>query len=158
HKLLGPTNKTRKLSRRTKDNIIKLGALATDGAQDAATELHSTAALAVEILTLLCGKRPQPFKEIAREKFIWPVLYSPRSEEMRKIASFIKGMELGANTQINFWSGKTFSSRVPANVVALNLHKLAGNLQRAPMHRWNLGDLSSIARCGIGRIANGIHA
>ena len=130
-RLLGLTNETRKLSRRTKDNIVKLGSLATNGAPDAATELHSTAALAVEVLRLLCKRRPQLFKAIAREKFSWPVLCSLHPEEIHKTASFLQEMELGANTQINLSSGKTFSWRVPANVVALNLHTLARNLQRA---------------------------
>jgi hypothetical protein len=77
---------------------------------------------------------------------------------MRETGSFLQEMELGMNTQINFSSGKTFSWRVPANVVALNLHTLAQNLQRARMRRWNLRHLASIAKCGIGRIsANVIH-
>jgi hypothetical protein len=41
--------------------MMKLGSLSTQGAQDAATELHSTAALAVEIRDLALQKKPTTF-------------------------------------------------------------------------------------------------
>jgi hypothetical protein len=133
---------------------MKLASLATKGAQDAAVELYGTAAHSVELLAWLCKRKPQDFKGIAREKFSWPVMYDPHPESMRETAEFLRDMELGRNTQVNFWSGRTFSRRVPANIVALNLHQLAQNLRRAPMHSWSARDLSSISRCGIGRKNN----
>jgi hypothetical protein len=148
--LLGRTTKLRRLSRQTKDKIVKLAQIADKGAHDAAVELHSTAGFAVATLWWLCKRRPELFKGISREKFSWPVMYNPHPEVMRKTAEFLQEMELGKNTQINFSSGKTFSWRVPANVVALNLHKLAQSLRRAPMRSWSLRDLHPIGRCGIG--------
>ena len=158
-RLLGLTNEARRLSWRTNENIMKLASLAKEGAQDAAAELYSTAALSVGLLTWLCKRRPQDFKRIAREKFSWPVMYDPHPESMRETAEFLRDMELGRNTQINFSSGRTFSLQVPANVVALNLHELAQGLKRAPMRSWLRRDLRLISKCGNGKKhSNGVVA
>lgn len=149
-KLLSPTGNF-KVSQSAKDKITKLASRARKGDNDAAAELYSTAAFAVEILTWICKTRPEFFKSIGQEKFSWPVMYDSHSESMRETAEFLRDIELGRNTQINFSSGKTFSRRVPANAVALNLHALAKKLRRAPMRSWSSRDLSSMAKCGIGK-------
>jgi len=151
-------NECRTLSRRTaKDKIAKLVELTNTGCHDAAIELHSTAAFAVELLTWCCKKNPELFIPIARKKFSWPVLYSPHPEMVRENAAFMRGMMLGKNTQINLSSGKTFSWQVPANVVVFNLYRLAKNLRRAPMSSWTSRDHFPLAWCGVGRTSSGGH-
>jgi hypothetical protein len=126
--------KTQKLlSRSAKDKIAALVSLTDKGMEGAATELHSTAAFAVEMLTWLCQKNPSLFTQIAQEKFCWPVMYAPHPERVRENILFLQKMKLGGKTQINLSSGKTFSWLVPANVVALRLHRLAQSLRRAPI-------------------------
>jgi hypothetical protein len=154
-RLLFPTGNF-KLSQSAKDKIDKLASLTRAGDKDAAAELYSTTAYSVQILTWMCEKKPALFKEIALEKFSWPVMYNPHPEEKRRTVVWIRQMELGRNTRINFSSGRTFSWQVPANVVAFNLHDLAQNLRKTPKRLW-LRDqrvLGSIARCGIGRRGN----
>src|SRR5205085_7047179 len=118
--LRSPTG-SRKLSETAKSKIEKLFVLAKKGDHEAARELYSTAAFAVQILEWLCKKKPQLCKDIAREKFGWPVSYSPHRERRAETDALLRGLELGRNTQINLSSGKTFSHQVPANIVVLNL-------------------------------------
>jgi hypothetical protein len=150
-------SKSHTLSQSAKDDIAKLVSLTQKGVPDAAAELHSTAAFAVELLTWLCETRPELFATIAREKFAWPVMYDPHPERMRENALFIRTLKLGSNTQINLSSGKTFSWQVPANVIAIQLHGLAQSLQRAPMRSWNTLDLKHVAECGVGLRSNNTH-
>ena len=155
-KLLSPTGNF-KLSQSAKDKIGKLASRTRKGDNDAAAELLSTAAFAVQIVTWICKTRPDVFKEITRETFSWPVMYNPHPEKLRMTTALLRELELGRNTQINFSSGKTFSWEVPANVVALNLYELAQNLRRAPERLWDQRVVSSIARCGIGSHSIGSH-
>jgi hypothetical protein len=148
-KLLSPTGNF-KLSQSAKDKIEKLASGTKKGDNDAAAELFSTTAFAVEILTWMCKEQPEVFKEIARERFSWPVMYNPHPEKLRMTTALLRELELGRNTQINFSSGKTFSWEVPANVIAFNLYQLAESLRRVPKRLWDHRVISSIARCGIG--------
>jgi hypothetical protein len=144
-----------KLSQSAKDKINKLVILINKGAEGAAAELHSTVAFATQNLEWICQRKPELFTGIARNKFSWPMMCSLHPEDIRENAEFLKKLTLGADTQINV-SGRTFSWRVPANIVALNLHELAQSLRRAPMRSWTLRDLRPIGRCGVGISSHGI--
>jgi hypothetical protein len=89
---------------------------------------------------------------IARNKFYWPLMCNLHPGDTRKNAELLEKLTLGADTQINL-SGKTFSWDVPANRVALDLHKLARMLQRTPMKSWTLHDLITLR--GVGRSSSG---
>ena len=147
--------RSHKLSQSANDKIAKLVMLTNKGAQDGPAELYSTAAFATQMLEWLCQRKPELFTGIARNKFSWPLMCNLRAEHIRENAEFLKKLTLGADTQINV-SGKTFSWKVPANIVALNLHELAQNLRRAPMRSWTLRDLRPIGRCGVGCSSHGI--
>ena len=148
---------SRKLSQSAKDKIAKLVALTNKGAPDGPAELHSTVAFATQMLEWLCQRKPELFTGIARNKFSWPLMCSLRPEHIRENAEFLNKLKLGADTQINV-SGRTFSWKVPANIVALNLHGLAQSLQRAPMKSWTWRDLAALGRCGVGCSSRGIHS
>jgi hypothetical protein len=147
---------SRKLSQSAKDKIAKLVALTNKGAQDGPVELYSTVAFATQMLEWLCQRKPEPFTGIARNKFSWPLMCSLHPEDIRENAEFLEKLMLGADTQINV-SGRTFSWRVPANTVALNLHGLAQSLQRAPMKSWTWRDLTALDRCGVGCFSPNVH-
>jgi hypothetical protein len=140
--------KVQKLSQSAKDKICALTSLSAKGDQGAAAELHSTAALATEWLTWQCRKNPALFTGIAQERFSWPIMYNPHRDALKEKAAFIRALKLGTDTHINLSSGKTFSWEVPANVVALNLHRLARALQRAPINQWALRDYMVLGSVG----------
>jgi hypothetical protein len=147
---------SRKLSQSAKDKIAKLVALTNKGAQDGPVELYSTVAFATQMLEWLCQRKPELFTGIARNKFSWPLMWSLHPEDIRENGEFLEKLMLGADTQINV-SGRTFSWRVPANTVALNLHGLAQSLQRAPMKSWTRHDFIVLGRCGVGCSSPNIH-
>jgi hypothetical protein len=84
-------------------------------------------------------------------------MYGPHPENVRENAAFVKSLKLGTQTQVNLCSGKTFSWRVPANIVAFHLHRLAQSLRRAPMRSWTSRDLSPMAECRVGWISPSVH-
>jgi len=142
--------KVQKLSRSAKDKIAALALLASKDMEGAAIGLHSTAARATELLTLLCREKPALFTGIAQENFSWPLMYDPHPEGMRENAAFVESLKLGTQTQVNLSSGKTFSWRVPANVVAIHLHRAVRSLRRAPMSSWTGRDWISLAVSDVG--------
>jgi hypothetical protein len=146
-----------KLARTAQDNAFALAGLVAKGADGAAVELYKTAALATGWLTYLCKVKPHLFTGIAEKKFSWPLMYSPQRDAKKEDADLIKKIRLAARTNFNLFSGKTFSWRRPANVVALNLHELAQSLRRAPMRSWTSRDLGPIAVCGVGLVSSGVH-
>jgi hypothetical protein len=144
--------RVKKLAKLAKNNASALADLAAKGREDAAVELYRTAVLTTHWLTYLCRKNPAQFSAIAGNEFSWPVLYGPHRDEKEEADELIKKLQVGARTGFNLSSGKRFSLvDNPANVVALNLYKLAQSLRRAPMRLWTLRDFISIAACGIGR-------
>ena len=127
-----------------------LADLAGKGDQAAAAELHSVAVFVTHWLTWLAEQQPEVLVPIAEDKYCWPVLYDPHREGVKENAAFVKGPKLGVKTEINLCSGKAYARRVPANSVALRLHRLATNLRRVPMTSWTHRDWFPLAACGVG--------
>jgi len=148
-KLSSPT-KARKLFRLAQDTIKTLESLIAEDADGAAIALYWTATFATDVLTWLCKEKTAAFSAIAQEKFLWPVMYGPHPEEKRKADELVNRLGLGAKTNINLSSGKTFSWQVPANIIAFHLHQLAQQLRRAPMCSWTARDCFPLADCEVG--------
>jgi hypothetical protein len=63
---------------------------------------------------------------------------SPHRESRGRVGRLLTSLKVGAKTNLNLSSGKTFSYDVPANRVALYLHDLAKALRRAPIDQWDV--------------------
>ena len=149
------STRVQKLAKAAEHNAFALAGLAAKGREDAAIALYQTAASTTEWLTYLCQKNPAQFSAIARNKFSWPVMYSPHPESMKEDVEFIKKIKLATNTGINLSSGKSFSWNNAANVVAFNLYRLAQSLRRSPIESFTDSELTAIAACGVGRRFSG---
>jgi len=147
-------SKVQALSRRIQDDLFALAALAQEGKQ-APKELHTAAVLAAHWLNLNAGRQPELFSPIAEASLSWPANYDPHREEREKLELFLKSLCLGKKTNINVsGEGKAFSWNTPANVVAVDLLRLAEALRREPIPPEGLAEL---ARCGVGCRPNGNH-
>jgi hypothetical protein len=143
--------RAQKLGSMIAENSMALAHLAAKGSEDAAVELHRTAALLTEWLEYVSAKKLELFYGIAQKRPSWPVMYGLHRDELKQTSELIKKLKLGAGTNINYSSGKPFSTEVPANQIALYLHELARALQRAPMNEWDEYEaclLGSVGRFG----------
>jgi hypothetical protein len=74
--------------------------------------------------------------DIAQEMVAWPVIFGPHRDFRNRVTELLRELKLGAKTNINYWSGKSYSHDLSANNFALYLHDLAQHLQRAPIDEW----------------------
>jgi hypothetical protein len=102
----------------------------------AARELYEIISGGSELLTWLCQIHPQLFSGIAEHSSSWPVIHYLHHEGRRHNELILKTLRLGAKTQINLASGRTFSWEKPPNVVAINLFRIAQAARHAPIRKW----------------------
>ena len=89
------STRVEKLAKVAKDNAWALAVLAAKGNEDAAVELYRTAASTTQLLTDLCGLKPELFN----------TMYNPHRESMEEDAKFIKKIKA---RQTIATSGKNF--------------------------------------------------
>ena len=89
------STRVEKLAKVAKDNAWTLAVLAAKGNEEAAVELYRTAASTTQLLTDLCGLKPELFN----------TMYNPHRESMEEDAKFIKKIKA---RQTIATSGKNF--------------------------------------------------
>jgi len=100
-------------------------------------ELCETATSAAYLLQWLCEDEPGLLTDIAQKMVSWPVMYGPHRDLRNRVTELLRELKLGAKTNINYSSGKSYSHELPANNFALYLYDLAKHLQHAPIRDWD---------------------
>jgi hypothetical protein len=145
---------TEQLAAAAKEKLARLAGRAGEGDWLAARELYSCATLVTYWLNFAAARKRQLFKQIAREKMVWPVEYSRHHEVRRAADALMKELEIGDASGINISGvGKSFSWHTPAVEIAYHFVRLVRLVQSHSITNVglnNAADLSPLAALKVG--------